>query len=97
MTVSKTRHRHQPKTSHHPQETSQARFLHLDKTKVKSRIGQGIGDGADLLLRRRGTQATINTRAEIRHRHGGLQTPARRLTRQQPTKAAGRTTLRRLQ
>ena len=45
MTVSKTRHRHQPKTSHHLQETSQARFLHLDKTKVKSRIGQGIGDG----------------------------------------------------
>ena len=49
MTVSKTRHRHQPKTSHHLQETSQARFLHLDKTKVKSRVGQGIGDGADLL------------------------------------------------
>ena len=97
MTVSKTRHRHQPKTSHHLQETSQARFLHLDKTKVKSRIGQGIGDGADLLPRRKGRQATINTRAEIRHRHGGLQTPARRLARQQSTKAAGRTTLRRLQ
>ena len=59
MTVSKTRHRHQPKTSHHLQETSQARFLHLDKTKVKSRIGQGIEDGADPLPRRRGRQATI--------------------------------------
>ena len=72
MTVSKTRHRHQPKMSHHLQETSQARFLHLDKTKVKSRVGQGVGDGADLLSRRRGRQATINTRAEIRHHHGGL-------------------------
>ena len=90
--MSKTRYRHQPKTSHHLQETSQARFLHLDKTKVKSRIGQGIGDGADLPPRRRGRQATINTRAEIRHRHGGLQTPARRLARQQSTIAAGRTT-----
>ena len=97
MPVSKTRHRHQPKTRHHLQETSQARFLHLDKTKVKSRIGQGIGDGADLLLQRRGRQATINTRAENRHRHRGLQTPARRLERQQSTIAAGRTTLRRLQ
>ena len=124
MTVSKTRHRHQPKTSHHLQETSQARFLQLDKTKneenhpvqrqsgqarenlhkpsgsspkVKSRIGQGTGDGADPLTRRRGRQATINTRAEIRHRHGRMQTPARRLERQQSTVAAGRTTLRRLQ
>ena len=35
MTVSKARHRHQPKTSHHPQENSQARFLQLDKTKNK--------------------------------------------------------------
>ena len=94
MTVSKTRHRHQPKTSHHLQETSQARFLHLDKTKVKSRIGQGIGDGADRLPRRRGRQATINNRSEIRHCHGRLQTPARRLERQQSTIAAGRTTLR---
>ena len=33
MTVSKARHRHQPKTRHHPQENSQARFLQLDKTK----------------------------------------------------------------
>ena len=33
MTVPKARHRHQPKTSHHPQENSQARFLQLDKTK----------------------------------------------------------------
>ena len=42
LTVSKTRYRHQPRTSHHLQETSQARFIHLDKTKVKSRKGQGI-------------------------------------------------------
>ena len=42
LIVSKTRHRHQPRTSHHLQETSQARFLHLDKIKVKSRRGQGI-------------------------------------------------------
>ena len=33
MTVSKARHRHQPKTSHHPHENSQARFLQLDKIK----------------------------------------------------------------
>ena len=33
MTVARKRHRHQPKTSHHPQENSQARFLQLDKTK----------------------------------------------------------------
>ena len=33
MTVSKARHRHQPKTNHHPQENNQARFLQLDKTK----------------------------------------------------------------
>ena len=97
LTVSKTRHRHPPRTSHLLHETSQARFLHLDKTKVKSRKGQGIREGADLLPRRRGKQATINTCAEIRHRQGGLPTPARRLARQQSTKAAGRTTLRRLQ
>ena len=35
MTVSKARHRHQPKMSHHPQENSQARFLQLDKTKMR--------------------------------------------------------------
>ena len=49
LTVSKTRHRHPPRTSHLLYETSQARFLHLDKTKVKFRKGQGIREGADLL------------------------------------------------
>ena len=97
LTVSKTRHRHQPRTSHHLQETSQARFSPLDQTEVKSRRGQGMREGADLHPQRRGRLATINKRAEIRHRQGGLQTPARRLARQQSTKAAGRTTLRRLQ
>ena len=40
LTVSKTRHRHQPRTSHRLQETSQARFLHLDKPKASLEKGR---------------------------------------------------------
>ena len=47
--------------------------------------------------RRRGRQATINTCEEICHCHRRLQTPARRLERQQSTAEAGRTMLKRLQ